>query len=104
MVGSHCRGLTRTESGYGEGGASRASPAVVLHDMEDLNMPGQEARVFENTIFSQNTDATDSCLPRGSRITKINGCLECCKERPRLVIPFEMIIEDVKYYSKHLLY
>ena len=39
-----------------------------------------------------------------SRITKTNGCLERCKERPKLVIPVEMIAEDVEYYSQHSLY
>ena len=34
-----------------KGGPSGASPTVVLHDMVDLNMPGQEARVFVNTFF-----------------------------------------------------
>ena len=54
--------------------------------------------------FSQNTGVMDSSSPGGSWITKINGYLERCKERPKLVIPFEMIAEDVECCSKHLLY
>lgn len=39
-----------------------------------------------------------------SRISKINGCLERCKDRPKLVIPPKMIVDDVEYFSKHSLY
>ena len=40
----------------------------------------------------------------GSRIMKTNGCLERCKEREKLVVLVEMIMEDVEYYSHHSLY
>lgn len=40
----------------------------------------------------------------GSRIMKINGCLERCSERLKLVIPPELIAEDIEYFSKHSLY
>ena len=86
------------------GEPSRASPFVETIEKMDSTNLGFEARVFENALFSQHMDTSVSSLPGGSRITKINGCLERCKERPKLVIPFEMIAEDVEYYSNHLLY
>lgn len=46
----------------------------------------------------------ESNFSGGSHISKINGCLESYKERPKLVIPIEMIAEDIEYYSKHSLY
>ena len=83
---------------------SRAEPGLSFHEALGMNTVGQEARVFENALFSQNIGVMDSSSPGGSRITKINGYLERCKKRPKLVIPFEMIAEDVEYYSKHSLY
>jgi hypothetical protein len=70
-----------------KGETSRVEPGLSFHE-----------------VVGMNTGVMDSSLPGGSRITKINGCLERCKERPKLVIPFEMIAEDVEYYSKHSLY
>ncbi|XP_057817558.2 uncharacterized protein LOC131030678 [Cryptomeria japonica] len=87
-----------------KGEPPRAVPGSKFQEAVGMNVPGQEARVFENALFSQNTGATDPGSPVGSRITKINECLERCKDRPKLVIPFEMIAEDVEYYSKHSLY
>lgn len=87
-----------------KGETPREVPSSKFHEAVAMNLPGQEARVFENALLSQNTGATDPGSPMGSRITKINGCLERCKDRPKLVIPFEMIAEDVEYYSKHSLY
>lgn len=43
-------------------------------------------------------------MSNGARILNINGCLERCKEWPKLVIPPKMIVEDVEYFSKHSLY
>ena len=87
-----------------KGDPSKAEPGLSFHEVVGMNMADQEGRAFENALFSQNTGVMDSSLSGGSRITKINGCLERCKERPKLVIPFEMIAEDVEYYSKHSLY
>ena len=80
------------------------TPDTTLHDMEDMHLPNQGARVFDNVLYSQSSGATESNPSGGSRITKINGCLERCKERPKLLIPYEMIAEDVEYYTKHSLY
>ena len=87
-----------------KGEPSRAEPGLSFPEAVGMNAAGQEVRAFENALFSQNTGVMDSSSPGGSQITKINGCLERCKERPKLVIPFEMIAEDVEYYSKHSLY
>lgn len=64
----------------------------------------QGMKTFDNNLFAQNTRTVDLGLANGSRIMKINGCLERCKERPKLVVPSEMIAEDVEYYSNHSLY
>ena len=84
---SHCRGVSKAGRVMAKGETSRAEPGLSFHE-----------------VVGMNTGVMDSSLPGGSRITKINGFLERCKERPKLVIPFEMIAKDVEYYSKHLLY
>ena len=85
--GSHCRGVSTAGRVMAKGETSRAEPGLSFHEAVGMN-----------------TSVMDSSLPGGSRIKKINGFLERCKERPKLVIPFEMIAEDVEYYSKHPLY
>ena len=87
-----------------KGEPSRDEPGLSFHEVVGMNTTGQEVRAFENALFSQNTSVMDLSSLGGSQITKINGCLKRCKERPKLVIKFEMIAEDVEYYSKHLLY
>ena len=82
--GSHCREVSKSGRVMAKGETSRAEPGLSFHE-----------------VVGTNIGVMDSSLLGGSRITKINGCLERCKERPKLVIPFEMIAEDVEYYSKH---
>ena len=72
-----------------KGEPSRAEPGLSFHEAVGMNTAGQEARAFENALFSQNIGVMDSSSPGGSRITKINGCLKRCKERPKLVIPLK---------------
>ena len=64
----------------------------------------QGMKTFDNNLFTPNSENVDLGLSNGSRITKTNGCLERCKERPKPVIPVEMIADDVEYYLHHSLY
>ena len=77
---SHCCGVSKVGRVMAKGEMSRAEPRLSFHE-----------------VVGMNTGVMDLSLPGGSRITKINGFLERCKERPKLVIPFEMIVEDVEY-------
>ena len=102
--GSHYRGVSKAGRVMAKEETSKVEPGLSFHEAVGMNMVGQEVKAFENALFSQNIGVMDSNSVGGSWITKINGCLERCKERPKLVIPFEMIAEDVEYYSKHSLY
>ena len=62
----------------------------------------QGMKTFDNNLFAPNN--ADLGPSNGSRVSKTNGCLEKCKERPKLVIPVAMIAEDVEYFSNHSLY
>ena len=64
----------------------------------------QGMKTFDNNLFVLKSGSANFGASNASRITKTNGCLERCKERPKLVIPVEMIAEDVEYYSQHSLY
>ena len=64
----------------------------------------QGMKTFDNNLFTPNFGNVDLGLSNGSRISKTNGCLERCKERPKLVVSAEMIADDVEYYSHHSLY
>ncbi|XP_059068347.1 uncharacterized protein LOC131858890 [Cryptomeria japonica] len=61
-------------------------------------------KTFDNKLFNSNPGNVDLGPSNGSRIMKTNGCLERCKERPKVVVPVEMIADDVEYYSHHSLY
>lgn len=61
--------------------------------------PSQAAKMFNNSLYSPNMGGERLELSSGSCIPKINGCLEHLKERPKLVIQPEWIVEDVSYYS-----
>ena len=77
--GSHCRGVSKAGRFMAKGETSKAEPGLSFHEAVGMNI-----------------GVMDSSLQGGSRITKINGFLERCKERPKLVIPFEMIAKDVE--------
>ena len=64
----------------------------------------QGMKTFDNNLFVPNSRNADLGASNGSRIMKTNGCLQRCKERPKLVIPVVMIVEDVEYISHHSLY
>lgn len=84
--------------------SSGASPKMDFRSAAvGANSPSHALKVFNNNLFSPDLGLVGSGLSGGTWITKINGCLECCEERPKLVIPLEMIAEDIDYYSKHAL-
>ena len=42
-----------------KGEPSRAEPGLSFHEAVGMNTAGQEARAFENALFSQNTGVMD---------------------------------------------
>lgn len=83
------------------GEALKAPPAMDFRATVGSKSPSQSMKTFNNNLFSLDSGSGSA---GGSWIAKINGCLERCSERPRLVIPPEMIAKDVEYFSKHSLY
>ncbi|XP_057851710.2 uncharacterized protein LOC131061871 [Cryptomeria japonica] len=55
--------------------------------------PLRSMKTFNNKLFSSESG---SGTTGGSHIMKINGCLERYSERSKLVIPLELIVEDVE--------
>lgn len=83
------------------GETSKASPDMDFRATMGLKSPSHSVKTFDNNLFASYSGIGSA---GGSRISKINGCLERCSERSRLAIPPEMIAEDVEYFSKHSLY
>lgn len=68
------------------GETSREKSPLNFRAAIGVSSPNQKTRMFDNSLFSN--DARDGGFVPigGSRIPKVNGCLECSKERPVLVI------------------
>ncbi|XP_059066210.1 uncharacterized protein LOC131857552 [Cryptomeria japonica] len=66
--------------------------------------PTDEMSTFNNSLFAADPGMDGARFPSGSWITKVNGCLEWCKVRPKFVVPPKMIADDIDYYSNHSLY
>lgn len=58
--------------------------------------PLQNMKTFFNNIFSLDPGSESAS---SSLLMKINGCLKRCSERPKLVIPPKMIVEDIEYFQ-----
>ena len=70
---------------------SQGEPSRVASDMDfqatvGLKSLSNGASIFDNTLFTLSIGSMESNPSHGSRILKINGCLEYYKERPKLVI------------------
>ena len=87
-----------------EGETATKSPCMNFREALGPKVLNQGMKTFDNNLFIQNSETVDAGPSNGSRIAKTNGCLERCKERPKLVVPVEMIADDVEYYSHHSLY
>lgn len=83
------------------GYVSKDQSALDFHAAVGSKPPPQGMKTFNNNLYSSDVGSSSA---GSSRILKINGCLERCSERPKLIIPPEMIAEDVEYFSKHSLY
>ncbi|XP_057866241.2 receptor-like protein EIX1 [Cryptomeria japonica] len=83
------------------GEASKAPHDLELRAAGGLKPTCHNLKTYDNNLFASEFRAGNI---GGLRISKINGCLEKCSERPRVIIPPEMIAEDVDYFSKHSLY
>lgn len=95
-MGFLCGSMSRTG-----GEALKASLDMDFRAMMGLKSPSQNVKTFDNNLFASDSRAGSA---GGSWISKINGYLERCSERPRLIIPPKMIVEDGDYFSKHSLY
>ena len=69
-------GLFKSVCAYGSGESSKMVHEMDFRTTVGANMPNQEARVFDNAIFSQISGAMEMNSSGGSRISKINGCLD----------------------------
>lgn len=83
------------------GEASKVPHNIELRAVGGLKPPSHNLKTYDNNLFALESEAGNA---GGSQISKINGCLEKCSERPRVSIPPEMIAKDVDYFSKHSLY
>lgn len=87
-----------------QGETSGANPMMDFQSAFGSKPLSQGTKVFENNLFALNQELNGSGSSGGSKIMKINGCLERCKERSKLVILMEMLADDIEYYSKHSFY
>lgn len=78
------------------GETSEASTKLDFRSECGLKLSAHGGNVFDNTLFSLETKMNDLGPTSGSQITKINGCLERCKERPKLIILMEMLANDIE--------
>lgn len=86
------------------GDASGVSPSLDFQAVQGSKSPSNGSKTFVNNYFHPNLSITSATLSNGARILKINGYLERYIERPKLVIPPEMIAEDVEYFYNLLSY
>ena len=87
-----------------KGEVTMKSPRMDFWAALGPKFPNHGMKTFDNNLFALNSETADLGLSNGSKITKTNGCLERCKERPKLIVSAEMIADDVEYYSHHSLY
>ena len=59
------------------------------HNGSSSNMHAQQVDTFYTSV--------------GPTMKKINGCLPRAQDRPVLVIPLDLVEEDVSYWSRHAL-
>lgn len=67
--------------------ASEASPSMDFRAALDSKSPNHGVKTFDNNLFAPDSGVAGAGVSNGSQISKFNGCLERCKERPKLVIP-----------------
>ncbi|XP_059076969.1 uncharacterized protein LOC131876167 [Cryptomeria japonica] len=89
---------------FSKGEAFGVTPVLNLHASINSMSPKDGMSTFNNSLFAVEPGMDGVGLPSGSWITKVNGCLERCKVRPKFVVPPEMITDDIDYYSNHSLY
>ncbi|XP_059076672.1 uncharacterized protein LOC131875950 [Cryptomeria japonica] len=87
-----------------QGDSSRGGPGMDFRLAFGSKPSTLGTKVFDNNLFASDQEMNSSGLSGGPRVTKINGCLERCKERLKLVIPMELLADDIEYYSKHSFY
>lgn len=87
-----------------QGDSSGVCPKMDFRSAVGSKPSLQGSKVFDNNLFSVEPEKAMSRSAGGLRIPKINGCLERCAERPNVVIPMEMLAEDIDYFSRHSLY
>lgn len=78
------------------GDASRVSPCMDFRAALGSKSPSKGTKTFVNNLFDPDLGIVSASMSNGSWILKINGCLERCKERLKLLIPLEMITNDVE--------